>query len=121
MKRTKTLVLAAVLLGTVAMADSAGAFERQLTGRRYAQTQPWHDGYSHPGWGTPVALVVPPTAENQVHYGWGVGATRVTKIYPQFQLGYPGPTHYDVRAFQATPRWPSSTDQLGVYYIRGPW
>lgn len=121
MKRVTKGILAAALLGTLAWADSAGAFERPLVGRRWAQTQPWHDGYTHAGWSSPVALVVPPTAEDQTHYGWGVGATRVTRIYPQFQLGYPGPAYYNPKAFQATPRWPSSTDELGVYYIRGPW
>ena len=122
MKYSRTIVFVAALLGGLVLADSAGAFERPLLpGRRYAAMQPWHAGYVHPGWSSPVALVVPPTAENQTHYGWGVGSTRITRIYPQFQLGDPGPVQYNSAAFGSMPRWPSDTDQFGVYYIRGPW
>jgi hypothetical protein len=67
-----------------------------------------------------VALVVPPTAENQAHLGWGVGATRVTPIEHQFGRGYPGPSQPG-GPFYPTPPWPGGTDQFGDYYIRGPW
>ena len=89
----------------------------------YSQSQsyPWHGGYYDTAWGMPVAVVVPPTAESQAHLGWGVGATRVTPIQHQFERNYPGPGVYDRSWFQPTPAWPSSTDQLGDYYIRGPW
>ncbi|GEM_PF-1595657 len=82
---------------------------------------PWHAGYYHPAWGLPVALVVPPRATNQAHYSWGVGGTRTTAIWHQFSRDYPGPGTIDRRGLLAPPRWPSSTDQLGVYYVRGPW
>jgi len=121
MRHSGIIFLAAALLATSALVESAGAFERPLRGQRYAAMQPWHAGYVHAGWGSPVALVVPPTAENQTHWGWGVGGTRITRIHPQFQLGYPGPAQYNREAFQAMPRWPSDTDQFGVYYVRGPW
>ena len=76
--------------------------------------------YYDPAWGQPLALVVPPTAEMQTQYGWGVGATRVTPIYHQFHRAYSGP---DVGqgGFLPTPMWPSDTLQFGVYYVRGPW
>jgi hypothetical protein len=80
----------------------------------------WACGYYHTMWGQPVALIVPPTAELQTHWNWGVAQTAVTPIWPQFSREYPGP-YYGGRGFLPTPRWPSSTDQFGVYYVRGPW
>ncbi len=81
----------------------------------------WDGGYWHTMWGQPVALVVPPTAELQTHYNWGVAQTSVTPIWHQFQRSYPGPYVAGGRGFRPTPTVPSSTDQFGVYYIRGPW
>jgi hypothetical protein len=69
----------------------------------------------------PLALVIPPTAEYQTHWGWGVGNTRVTPNVPQFGRNWPGPAAYNPRSFLPTPPWPSDTDQFGVYYVRGPW
>lgn len=82
----------------------------------------WHAGYYHTMWGRPVAMVVPPTATHHTNWGWGIGNTRVTPIYPQYlgpmnsavtQMGY-GP-------YRAQPYYTSDTLQFGVYYIRGPW
>jgi hypothetical protein len=81
---------------------------------------PWHNAYYHAAYGEPIALVVPPTAEYQSQYGWGVGATRVTPIYHQFGRAYPGAAGA-YGSFYPTPAWPSDTNQFGVYYIRGPW
>lgn len=84
---------------------------------------PWHYGYYHTMWGRPVALVVPPQANYQTNYSWGVGNTTITPIYPQ----YAGPTYVPVGApsprpgYLPTPYWPSDTRQFGVYYIRAPW
>jgi hypothetical protein len=119
-----------VLLGLVAaaVADSALAFEAgpmagatRRGARRHTAQSAWHGGYYHPAWGMPVALVAPPTAEFQTRWGWGVGNTRVTTIWHQFQRNYPGPGSYQRGMFRPTPPWPSDTDQFGVYYIRGPW
>jgi hypothetical protein len=87
---------------------------------RWGYGSDWVGGYSHTMWGQPVALVVPPTAELQTHWNWGVAQTRVNPIWPQFARAYPGP-YAGGRGFLPTPRWPSSTDQFGVYYVRGPW
>lgn len=82
----------------------------------------WHGGYKHWRWGTPTALVVPPTADYQSSYAWGVGQTKSTPIHHQFgrgggaMIGGSNGSH-----FQNTPYWPSSTDQFGVYPVRGPW
>lgn len=93
-----------------------------------AMTQSWHAGYSHTGWGAPVAMVVPPTARMQTRMGWGVSQSTVTPIYHQFERPYPSAATADGRAMpgpclplQPTPRWPSHTDQFGVYYVRAPW
>jgi hypothetical protein len=107
-----------------AWTEQAMAGHGGLKGRvssRQSQTYPWHGDYYDAAWGMPVAVVVPPTAEAQTHLGWGVGATRVTPIQHQFERGYPGPGVYNRAWFRATPAWPSNTDQLGDYYIRGPW
>lgn len=83
---------------------------------------PWNCGYYYTQWGSPVALVVPPTAERQYSMGWGVGNTRLTRIYQQFGRPYPGNAVVSPgRRFLATPYWPSDTAQFGVYYARGPW
>jgi hypothetical protein len=123
MKRFLLIAVAAALLA-VGLDAAAEAGYRTIKGRvshRQAQTYPWHGGYYDVAWGMPVALVVPPKAESQTHWGWGVGATRVTPIQHQFERGYPGPGSYNRAWFRPTPPWPSSTDQFGNYYIRGPW
>lgn len=92
---------------------------------RLAQRQsagvPWDGGYYDVMWGEPVALVVPPTAELQTHYNWGVAQTSVTPIWHQYQRAYPGPYVAGGRGFLPAPVWPHSTDQQGIYYVRGPW
>lgn len=120
------LILNALTVAMIACGWSSEAFAGRGTIKsraayRQSQTYPWHGGYYDVAWGMPVAVVVPPTAENQTHLGWGVGATRVTPIQHQFQRGYPGTGSFDRSWFRPTPPWPSSTDQFGDYYIRGPW
>lgn len=125
MKRIFIVAAAAGLLLGAGWSHEALAGRGTLKSRvayRQSQTYPWHGAYYDAAWGKkPVALVVPPTAENQTHLGWGVGATRVNSIQHQFQRGYPGPGGGYHSRFLPAPRWPSSTDQLGTYYIRGPW
>jgi hypothetical protein len=124
MKRFLIFASAAALLSASGWTSEAVAGFGSLKGRAtpsQSQTYPWHGGYYDAAWGMPVALVVPPTAENQVHYNWGVGGMRVTPIQHQFERGYPGPGAYNRSWFRPTPPWPSSTDQFGDYYIRGPW
>jgi hypothetical protein len=89
---------------------------------RMPEQSAWHAGYYHTAWGRPVALVVPPTANYQTNWGWGIGNTRVTPIYPQFL----GPMNSPITAmpygpYRPTPYYVSDTLQFGVYYIRGPW
>lgn len=90
--------------------------------RYHAAQSPWHGNYYNAQWGRPLALVVPPTADSQVSWGWGVGATNVTPIYHQFGRGNPATyPQGSWNRFRPTPYWPSHTDQFGVYYVRGPW
>lgn len=124
MKRILIFVAAAALLAAWGWSSVAAAGGGSFKGRvaaRQSQTYPWHGDYYDVAWGVPVALVVPPTAENQVHYSWGVGGMRVTPIQHQFERDYPGPGTYNRSWFRPTPPWPSSTDQFGDYYVRGPW
>jgi hypothetical protein len=90
-----------------------------------AARQSWHAGYYHTGWGVPVALMVPPTARMQTRWSWGVAQATTVPIYHQFERPYPtavvaGEGVPGVASLP-TPRWPSHTDQFGVYYVRGPW
>ena len=119
MKKTLLINVAASLLLAAGLAGSAQAVERFVC--RNVDFYAWHGPYYNVQWGMPVALVVPPNVENQSHWGWGVGNTRVTPICHQFGRNWPGPGHYDMRGFRPTPHWPSDTDQFGIYYVRGPW
>jgi hypothetical protein len=93
--------------------------------QRAAQSS-WHAGYYHTEWGAPLALMVPPTVRSHTRWSWGVAQSTTMPLYHQFERPYPGPpmgAAYDGLAspLLPTPRWPSHTDQSGVYYIRGPW
>ncbi len=83
----------------------------------------WHGDYSYWKYGSPTALVVPPTAAFQTEYNWGVGQTRSMPIYHQF--GGAGAGGGGVVGggglFRRQPYWPQSTSQFGIYPVRGPW
>lgn len=88
----------------------------------HAAQQPWHGAYYYGAYGRPVALVVPPTSAFQTEWAWGVGQTKTRPIYHQFQMGVPATVGTDGGyRFAPTPYWPSSTEQFGVYPVRGPW
>jgi len=83
-----------------------------------AAGQPWHGQYYYLPYGQPTALVVPPTSVTQQNYSWGVSQNTMTPIYHQFgAAAIPS----SGGAFYATPRWPSNTNQFGVYPVRAPW
>jgi hypothetical protein len=85
-----------------------------------AQWYNWNRNYAYTDYGQPVALVVPPTANLQTNYGWGVASSRISRIDHQFQRNFPGYGMFG-GPFRPTPIWPSDTTQFGVYYVRGPW
>ena len=87
---------------------------------RRAQWYNWNRNYAHTEYGAPVALVVPPTAQLQTNYGWGVASSRISRIDHQFQRNYPGEGQFG-GPYRGTPLWPSDTVQFGVYPVRGPW
>jgi hypothetical protein len=88
-----------------------------------SQGKSWHSSWYDPAEGRPIALVVPPTAEFQAQYGWGVPSSRVMPIYHQFRRPYPGPGAVGGAGggFLPTPNQPSDTVQFGVNAVRGPW
>lgn len=114
-------------LGVVALAmtaaDSAQAVEAPyMWPLQRAQVYNWHGRYAHSSYGQPVALVVPPTANLQTNWGWGVGSSRISRIDHQFGRNYPGYGPFGGgAAFSTLPRWPHDTTNHGVYYVRGPW
>jgi hypothetical protein len=115
------LLLGAALAATAATTAEAGYPEACCAYHNATLWYPWHGNYYDPAWGgSPVALVVPPTATLQTKYSWGVTNTDVVRIYHQFGRRYPG--YYNGGpGFVPTPPQPGSTDQFGVYYVRGPW
>ncbi len=88
-----------------------------------SQGKSWHSAWYDPAEGRPIALVVPPTAEFQTQYSWGVPSSRVAPIYHQFRRPYPGPGALPGGggSFLPTPNQPSDTVQFGVNAVRGPW
>jgi hypothetical protein len=85
-----------------------------------AQWYNWNRNYAYTDYGQPIALVVPPTANMQTNYGWGVASSRISRIDHQFQRNYPGSGTFG-GPFRPTPIWPGDTTHFGVYYVRGPW
>jgi hypothetical protein len=87
---------------------------------RRAQYYNWNRNYAYTDYGQPTALIVPPTAQLQTNWGWGVASSRISRIDHQFQRNYPGGGPFG-GPFRPTPVWPSDTVQFGVYPVRGPW
>jgi hypothetical protein len=98
------------------------AVRADVIARYYAAQRPWHGPYAYTPWGVPAALVVPPTAKMHTSFSWGVAQSEMIPIYHQFHRDYPGGMAIGGAAdINPTPYWPSHTDQLGVYPVRGPW
>lgn len=121
MKRILYTLAAAALVSTVTPTVAEADWWADRQAARYARTMPWHGQYNHTATGSPVALIVPPTAHMQMNYGWGVTQSEMTPIYHQFRRRYPGESEFTEGLFRGTPARPSNTRQFGVYYIRGPW
>ena len=115
MKRLIFLTAVAAMLG-MGLSRPASAFGPDC-GCQYI---PWHGMYYSPAVGVPQALVVPPTVHCQAHLSSTTAGTRVSGIRAKFKAIELAPGVYDPRGFYPTPRWPSSTDQLGTYYVRAP-
>src|SRR3982750_1304866 len=50
-----------------------------------AQCYNWNRNYAYTDFGAPTALLVPPTAQLQTNWGWGVASSRICRIDPPFQ------------------------------------
>jgi hypothetical protein len=85
-----------------------------------AQCYNWNRNYAYTDFGAPTALLVPPTAQLQTNYGWGVASSRISRIDHQFQRNFPGFGQFG-GPFRSTPLWPSDTTQFGIYPVRAPW
>ncbi len=127
-KRFIIIAIVGISLAALTFGSDAQAGWRRYPGQtkadRWAAQHPvpWHAPYYHTQWGTPLALVVPPQATSQAHWSWGVSGSRLTPIYPQYGLSFPGGLKAaGGQGLYGTPAWPSDTSQFGVYYIRGPW
>ena len=128
MNRLTTCLLGAatlVLLLPPNRAEAAGfGYHRPVhqdrAARWYNANVPWHGPYYQPVWGQPVALVVPPTANFQTNFSWGVGRTTMKPLNHQFGRPYPGPFG-GANPLAPPPHWPSNTNQFGFYSVRGPW
>lgn len=121
--KLRNFVVAGLALAVLATAARVQAFDETHYGhgaRWRASMRPWHGRFYNVQYGAPVALVVPPTAELQTDYGWGVTATRTTRINHQFQRPWPN-GYWTPSGFLPAAAWPSDTRQFGNYYIRGPW
>ncbi len=117
-------LLALTILGLVGLSSQLAQAQGPYTiGDRWARGnamgRPWHGQYYYLPYGQPTALVVPPTSTMQQNYSWGVSQNTSTPIYHQFGRSAPLSPAYG--RFYATPRWPSHTDQFGVYPVRAPW
>ncbi len=121
MKSIGMILLATVACLAVPASDAVAGNHGNRAALRHARTMPWHGNYYHTAYGSPIGLVVPPTANMQTKMGWGVSQSEMVPIYHQAYRAYPGDGGGSTRAFLATPNWPSHTDQFGVYYVRGPW
>ena len=98
MKYTITIILASLICVAAADQALAGSLKNR-TVRSMSQYYPWHGGYYDTAWGMPVAVVVPPTAENQTKMGWGVGNTRVVPIDQPIRTQLSRPGHVQSRRF----------------------
>lgn len=120
-----TILVTCISLSQTAAGAGSGYNQRIRThmdraARWYRPNVQWHGPHFHPGWGSPMALLVPPTANMQTNYSWGVARTRVTPLYHQFgrqyiSIGGGG------KDLSPSPVWPSDTTQFGIYSVRGPW
>lgn len=128
MKRLLQVALSLTLLSAAAPAfgihpyHGYPATRADRISRYYSAQRPWHGPYAYTPYGQPTALVVPPNVKMHTSYSWGVSQSEMVPIYHQFHRDYPGGMGMiGGGEVNPTPYWPSHTDQLGVYPVRGPW
>jgi hypothetical protein len=97
------------------------SYDAMMPYAQYPSNNQWHAGYKHNLYGVPLALVVPPNAQYQTNYGWGVGSTHTGPIWAQYGGPMMGYEFEGGEQYNETPYWPWDTRQFGVYMVRGPW
>ena len=121
MRSPQRLLAALLVFGALsAFAPTTEAAHPHMWPVYRAQNYNWHANYAHVQYDQPVSLVVPPTAQMQTQWGWGVSSSRVGRLDHQFGRNYPGAGPHG-GPFQNTPAWAQDTTQFGVYHVRGPW
>lgn len=125
---TQTRLILALLVGltvsSVQTAEAGWLWGRSASNNamaEHASNLPWHGGYAYQNYQSPVAMVVPPTANMQTNYSWGVPSSRMTPVYHQFGRENAGGITGSPASLGITPYYPSDTRQFGVYNVRGPW
>ncbi|MBA2117988.1 hypothetical protein [Bremerella alba] len=126
---TQTRLILALLVGLTIGGSVQTAEAGWLWGRGYsnnanaqhASNLPWHGGYAYQNYEAPVAMVVPPNANMQTNYSWGMPSSRMTPVYHQFGRANAGGITGHPSSLGVTPYWPNDTQQFGVYSVRGPW
>ena len=125
MKRKLLLVIALAATACFSGANIASATDpyaaTMLWSNQMAAQRAWHGNYYYLPYGQPTALIVPPTAHMRQTLSWGVSQNLMYPLNHQFGRNASQPGAMPTGSFQATPHWPSHTDQFGVYYVRGPW
>ncbi len=82
----------------------------------------WQAGWYDTTYGAPLALVVPPSVTYMGQYHWGMPASSTVPVAPQF--GRINPTldaFGQPQGIAPSPYYPSHTNRLGIYAVRGPW
>jgi hypothetical protein len=107
MRRCVTAAVICVL-AVPAMVEARGF------GTRRASSGYIDRNYYDPQWsGAPHSLIVPPNSRRSIEYQQGVGSAMNQRIGRGYPSGIEGP-------YQQSPTFPYSTNQMGVYYLRGP-
>ncbi|TWT90932.1 hypothetical protein Mal64_13310 [Pseudobythopirellula maris] len=120
MRDLKSILAVAVVTAAVCSAAASAEAHNYMKPLYRASSYSWNGNYAHTQYGQPVAMVVPPTAQLQTNWGWGVGSSRVSRADHQFGRNYPGAIGGG-GGYRTTPVWPQDTMQFGVYNVRGPW
>jgi hypothetical protein len=122
MNRRFTMMLLAAAVAAIGLtqwAAPASAHPYMLPLYR-ARCYNWNSAYAQTSYGQPIAMVVPPTANMQTNWDWGVSSSRISRLDHQFGRNFYGFGPFGAW-YRPTPLWPSDTNQFGVYNVRGPW
>lgn len=118
MKKFTPITVGLTLVAVVMLASMARSVLASYPYERAAMVN-WHGNYAYTPYGRPTSLVVPPTAQMQTNWSWGVASSSISRIDHQYTRDYLGPG--SAGRFNSTPHWAGNTNQFGVYYVRGPW